>query len=334
MGVLALLFLGVVMRKLARFLFSRYFISAIVILAEFVLLFYLMTFAYGYSLFAISALVILDVAGVLSLITRNANPEFKVSWLIVMAIPLFGTLLYFIFYSRKVSKKEARLMKKISENIEGACASRGALQKARQRGKATTCINTFNGYGKAWMQYCDDNRGLNMPYWNATGSRDSTAAWGGEAIPDGTISSNRGMMAPYLGINNPIYLASWTNPWKSNPRVSKLTCPERQKTEIAPDTTLYTLWLIGLNSSHCWSKFSVNQIRHPGRHAVLMETLKQAQASATALGKGEIAFPHPGKTCTVIAAAGNVMSVPRSKMPTDHEQSFWTAKSKPSKNTW
>ena len=209
-----------------------------------------------------------------------------------------------------------------------------ALQKARQRGKATSCINTFNGYGKAWMQYCDDNRGLNMPYWNATGSKDSTAAWGGEAIPDGTISSNRGMMAPYLGINNPIYLASWTNPWKNNPRVSKLACPERQKTEIAPDTTLYTLWLIGLNSSHCWSKFSVNQIRHPGRHAVLMETLKQAQASVTALGKGEIAFPHPGKTCTVIAAAGNVMSVPRSKMPTDHEQSFWTAKSKPSKNTW
>ena len=151
MGVLALLFLGVVMRKLVRFLFSRYFISAIVILAEFVLLFYLMTFAYGYSLFAISALVILDVAGVLSLITRNANPEFKVSWLIVMAIPLFGTLLYFIFYSRKVSKKEARLMKKISENIEGACASRGAEHALNE-----LCEDGSLAFGKAHAIINDD----------------------------------------------------------------------------------------------------------------------------------------------------------------------------------
>ncbi len=112
------------MRKLCRFLFSRYFISAMIILAEFVLMFTLMSFTYGYSHFFLTALALLELGCFISLITRNATPEFKVSWLVVMIIPLFGSVLYLIFYSRKVTKKEARLMLKIAENIDTVCPDR------------------------------------------------------------------------------------------------------------------------------------------------------------------------------------------------------------------
>ncbi len=112
------------MRKACRVIFSRYFISAAVILTELSLIFYLVTFTYEYSRFFITALVLLELGCFLSLITRNANPEFKVSWLVVLAVPLVGSVLYLIFYSRKISKKEAKLMMRIAENIDTVCHDR------------------------------------------------------------------------------------------------------------------------------------------------------------------------------------------------------------------
>ncbi len=118
------LFLEVTVRKICRVMFSRYFISALIILFELALFFHLVSVTYGYSHFFITALVLLEIGCFLSLITRNATPEFKVSWLVVMIIPLFGSILYLIFYSRKISKKESKLMKKIAENVDTVCPDR------------------------------------------------------------------------------------------------------------------------------------------------------------------------------------------------------------------
>ena len=45
-----------------------------------------------------------------------------------------------------------------------------------------------------------------------------------------------------------------------------------------------------------------------------------------------IAYPHPGNTCNVLMVGGNMMSIPRGKIPTDGDQSFWRPTQK--KNTW
>ena len=108
------------MRKLYRMLFSRYFISAMVILAELALIFYLVLVAYDYSLAALGIITAVNVAIVVSLINRAANPEYKVSWLVVvMLIPPFGAVLYAMFYSRRVSAKEAGVMREIQDNLDG-----------------------------------------------------------------------------------------------------------------------------------------------------------------------------------------------------------------------
>jgi cardiolipin synthase len=106
------------MRKLCRVVFSRYFISALLILLELALLFYLVTFSYEYSAFAFFLLLLIDGVSVISLINRNANPEYKVSWLVVIAfVPFFGALLYAIFYPRKASKKSAKHMENVKNSL-------------------------------------------------------------------------------------------------------------------------------------------------------------------------------------------------------------------------
>ena len=106
------------MRNLCKTLFSRYFISAVLILAELCLLFYLMFFAYGFSLFSLVLIASLNVVTVISLINRDANPEYKVSWLvIVMLTPPFGMALYLLFYSRKISHKNAEIMINIQNRM-------------------------------------------------------------------------------------------------------------------------------------------------------------------------------------------------------------------------
>lgn len=116
------------MRKLCRMIFSRYFISAMLILAELILIGCVMYFAYDYSLFALVFLVAVNIAAVVSIINRDANPEYKVSWLVVvLVVPLFGTALYIMFYSRRVSKKEAALMRNIQNSLSGFCDTGGGV---------------------------------------------------------------------------------------------------------------------------------------------------------------------------------------------------------------
>lgn len=109
------------MRKLCRVLFSRYAISALIILAELVLLFYLMTFAYVYSALAFALIMTVDLLTAIAIINMDANPEYKLSWLfVVLIIPLFGSALYLLFYSRRISKKSAGFMREIQEKINEA----------------------------------------------------------------------------------------------------------------------------------------------------------------------------------------------------------------------
>ena len=112
------------MRRLSRVVFSRYTVSAISILLSLSLIFLLVYIASAYSVLIYAALVILDLCVVLSIINREVNPEYKLPWLVIsLIIPLFGPMLYVIFYSRKLRRREARLLKKIHEEAEVASAS-------------------------------------------------------------------------------------------------------------------------------------------------------------------------------------------------------------------
>ena len=207
-----------------------------------------------------------------------------------------------------------------------------ALQQARRRGMYATCVNNFGTIGKAYVQYCDDNKNMLMPYWNGGQSSKSTKWWSGEGLiysPGNTA----GMMAPYLGTRANRLLGGWRYPW-TYPQYrsrSQFTCPERHRSEFKP-TTSSALPFLGQNNNHSTARFSINRIRIPSRNAAIMESRNNYQPWTDHETKQSIAYPHPGNMCNVLMVGGNMMSIPRGKIPTDGDQSFWRPTQK--KNTW
>ena len=100
---------------------------AVIILAEFSLIFYLSVTAYGFSRYAFAVTSLTNFLVVLSLVNRNANPEFKLSWLaaVVLASP-FGALLYVIFYMRRISARDARFMRRVEDSLDVAPPEKNA----------------------------------------------------------------------------------------------------------------------------------------------------------------------------------------------------------------
>jgi len=86
-------------------------LCAVFILAEVLLLSYLVFYAYTYSLIFVLLSAIVNFSVLISLINRDTNPEFKLTWLsVVTFIPVLGGILYLIFYSRKLRRGEAKFL--------------------------------------------------------------------------------------------------------------------------------------------------------------------------------------------------------------------------------
>ncbi len=150
------------MRKLCRVLFSRYFVSATLILAELVLLGYLLFFSYEYSVYALAIFGIIDIIVIASLITRDANPEYKISWLVVvMLLPPFGAFLYAIFYSRKVSSRKLRLMRKIQNSLNGFSDSSEDVKIEEDTNLSRLKNEDMAAWGKA-LAILDEDRLSNL----------------------------------------------------------------------------------------------------------------------------------------------------------------------------
>ena len=110
------------LRRLCRVFFSRYAISAIVIVAEVVLMTYLILgLSYAPDAASYATVVLLFIPGLLSLISiinRDANPEYKVTWtVIVLILPIFGPLIYLLFYNRRMTRRETARLRGIFGEI-------------------------------------------------------------------------------------------------------------------------------------------------------------------------------------------------------------------------
>ena len=77
-----------------------------------------------------------------------------------------------------------------------------ALQKARERGRQSTCVNTMNTLGKACALYRDDNRGMVPTLYNTTAWESATQVWYfPNNRPAPTRGAKSGMHAPYMGVS-------------------------------------------------------------------------------------------------------------------------------------
>lgn len=115
------------MRKLGRIFFSRYAVCALVIAAELALFIFILILAESLAaLFSVSAL--LSFVALIHLINRNVNPEYKVSWaVVILALPYIGVTFYALFFRRRMTGREIRLSREIVKRLEDPEASREVL---------------------------------------------------------------------------------------------------------------------------------------------------------------------------------------------------------------
>jgi len=108
-----------------------------------------------------------------------------------------------------------------------------ALQQARERAKATKCLNNFKELGLATTQYVADNKDWYFNYWNG-GPGSSYGKSNGSLYQGAAMKSGyKGLLAQYLGSENCDFIGGIR--FRDDGRVmnrSRITCPtlgERQK---------------------------------------------------------------------------------------------------------
>ena len=105
-------------KQIIRFVFSRYFITFLIIVLEVVLVEHLLYVISENFLITTAVVAVLYAIGFIHLINRDTNPEYKLTWLVVIAIPIAGVVLYFLFYDRRVSKTEAERLWNFTVNLD------------------------------------------------------------------------------------------------------------------------------------------------------------------------------------------------------------------------
>ena len=209
-----------------------------------------------------------------------------------------------------------------------------ALQQARARGKFASCINNFNNIGKANIQYCEDNRGQLMPYWNGGASSKSTGYWAGELQQYKGAGSLAGFMAPYLGTNVNNVLGGWRYPntYPQYRSVSKFVCPSRDKREYTGTSS--SLSFLGQNGELGVGGTPLSRVRYPSRLAVILECdSNNSQPNYQHAEKISIAYPHSNGT-NVVTQAGNILTLRRGQVPAIRNVSFWRPEHASLSNKW
>ncbi|CCV64641.1 putative cardiolipin synthase [Alteracholeplasma palmae J233] len=94
------------MKKLISLLLNRLTLVLLLILAQFIVLVWLINFFSNSWQNIQIALMVLSLLMVLYILTRNDNPEFKLAWVIpILAFPIFGGFFYLFFRAQNLNMK-------------------------------------------------------------------------------------------------------------------------------------------------------------------------------------------------------------------------------------
>ena len=117
-----------------------------------------------------------------------------------------------------------------------------ALNQARERAKATSCLNNFKEIGLAITQYVADNKDWYFSYWNGgpkSSYNTSNGCWNqGKALQYGRI----GLLTTYLGDDTSSFLGGIYYPSNGGPTRSRYACPALGQPPKPASTNGYLSW--------------------------------------------------------------------------------------------
>lgn len=102
------------LKKFINLITHRLFLYPLIMFIQLLIIFIMLTTFEEYFIYFYVFCYILSFFMVLYIINGKANPGYKIAWIIpIMGLPIFGMLIYFIFGSNQLNKKEKQRMKKI-----------------------------------------------------------------------------------------------------------------------------------------------------------------------------------------------------------------------------
>ncbi len=94
----------------------RYIVAIFLVVIETLAVIAVMTLLTMYIPYFYFAVVATQFGVAIAIINRKDNPDYKLPWLFfVMLIPIVGFMLYFMFYSRKLNKKQVKRMEQLTK---------------------------------------------------------------------------------------------------------------------------------------------------------------------------------------------------------------------------
>lgn len=136
------------MRKLARLLFSRYTVCALIIALELALFIFILMLAESFAAL-ISVSTLLSVTALIHLMNKDVNPEYKTSWaVVILLLPYVGVTFYALFFRRRMTKREIRISREIQKRLPSSPRSSQALEELS--------LEKSTAYGKVRALLHDD----------------------------------------------------------------------------------------------------------------------------------------------------------------------------------
>ncbi len=114
------------LKKIVRTIQSRVFFIALSVFLQLLILFTLMYFVqFSYPVFSIVMMVISWIVAFVVL-NRDQNPQFKLAWTIfILALPLLGVGMYFLFGTRRLTKNARQRFDKVRHEGKGVLMQDG-----------------------------------------------------------------------------------------------------------------------------------------------------------------------------------------------------------------
>ncbi len=213
-----------------------------------------------------------------------------------------------------------------------------ALQQARARAHATTCLNNLTNIGKAVAFYADDNKGYAPPYNNGNSN---TLIFSGYSRRNDKWD---GLLAKYLGIHEGVGIGCWE---LSDGKLltSKFACPAvngqdrinflRKTTPTAHTAYGYGLghYTDGPPGGSVRPPFKISNTKKPSRTAHWMDTTNYeafyasgrypyaAHGAAPPFGGNTVWIPSSA-TCNVLFLDGHVAGITATRIPIKDYHNF------------
>ncbi len=116
-----------------KFLHSRFFLGAIVILVEFAILVAVVSWLYVAFVPIVVVAWVLYFVVLLYILNRDEIPENKLPWLVILlVIPLFGSLLFLLLSNNNASKKDYKRFEKAANKIRPHLTQGNNIKKLRE----------------------------------------------------------------------------------------------------------------------------------------------------------------------------------------------------------